>query len=170
MAMTTRQSMFEVEQKFAVESFDAIEQQLHERGVELSPPIAQADRYFAHPSRDFATTDEALRIRQIEGENRITYKGPKLDQLTKTRREIELPLAGGTDHAEGCGELLVALGFSPRAVIRKQRRVGDFEHRESRAIWRTAHRARFFAQSDCAKAAAHRALDVSRLSRRGGAR
>ena len=121
--------MFEVEQKFAVESFDAIEQQLRERGVQLSLPIAQADRYFAHPSRDFAVTDEALCIRQIGAENRITYKGPKLDKLTKTRREIELPLAEGVAHAEQYGELLIALGFSPRAIVRKQRRVGRFEHR-----------------------------------------
>jgi adenylate cyclase class 2 len=121
--------MFEVEQKFAVEGFAAIEQRLRDRGVQISSPIAQADRYFAHPSRDFAVTDEALRIRQIGDENRITYKGPKLDKLTKTRREIELPLAEGHSHAEQFGELLIALGFSPRAVVRKQRRVGHFEHR-----------------------------------------
>ncbi len=121
--------MFEVEQKFAVESFDAIEQQLRERGVQLSLPISQADRYFAHPARDFATTDEALRIRQIEDENRITYKGPKLDKLTKTRREIELPLAAGVVQAEQFGELLIALGFSPRAIVRKLRRTGHWMDR-----------------------------------------
>lgn len=121
--------MFEVEQKFAVEGFAAIQRKLRERGVELSSPMSQADRYFAHPARDFAVTDEALRIRQIGDENRITYKGPKLDKLTKTRREIELPFDSGNDQAERYGELLMALGFSPRAVVSKQRRVGHFEHR-----------------------------------------
>ena len=37
-------------------------------------------------------TDEALRIRQVDGRPLITYKGPKIDRQTKTRREIELPL------------------------------------------------------------------------------
>jgi adenylate cyclase class 2 len=120
--------MFEVEQKFAVRDFAAIEATLRERGVELAAAVEQADRYFAHPARDFATTDEALRIRQVGEENRITYKGPKLDAVTKTRREIELPLALGPAHAQQFGELLIALGFSPVAIVRKRRRIGKLEH------------------------------------------
>ena len=121
-------AMFEVEQKFAVGDFAAIEQRLRERGVALAPAVEQADRYFAHPARDFAATDEALRIRQVGDDNRITYKGPKLDAQTKTRREIELPLIAGQAHAQQFGELLIALGFAPVAIVRKWRRVGKFEH------------------------------------------
>ena len=51
--------------------------------------------------------------------NCITYKGPKLDSTTKTRREIELPLAG---NSESWQTLLEALGFAPRAIVRKVRR------------------------------------------------
>ena len=44
------------------------------------------------PCRDFAQTDEALRIRTVGDTSFVTYKGPKLDATTKTRRELELPL------------------------------------------------------------------------------
>lgn len=120
--------MFEVEQKFAVADFAAIEQKLREHGVELSSPIAQSDTYFAHPSRDFAATDEALRIRQVGDECRITYKGPKLDALTKTRCEIELPLACGAAGGHEFSEILQALGFTPVATVRKIRRAAVVQY------------------------------------------
>ena len=71
----------------------------------------RSDRYFAHPSRDFARTDEALRLRRIGEFNFITYKGPKLDATTKTRREIEIGLADGQQAATDAAELLAAIGF-----------------------------------------------------------
>ena len=45
------------------------------------------DLYFNSPQRDFKASDEALRIRIKEGGARLTYKGPKLDQTTKSRLE-----------------------------------------------------------------------------------
>jgi len=53
----------------------------------------------------------------------ITYKGPKLDAATKTRREIELPLAGGTRNAAQYAELLAALGFRLSGEVHKMRRI-----------------------------------------------
>jgi adenylate cyclase class 2 len=121
-------TMLEVEQKFAVGNFAGIERVLNERSIFLSDPIVQVDRYFGHPARNFAQTDEALRIRRVGDENRITYKGPKLDAVTKTRREIELPLASGAAAADAFGELLSALGFSPAAEVRKTRRTARLMH------------------------------------------
>lgn len=54
------------------------------------------DTYLRHPSRDFRETDEALRIREIDGEPFITYKGPRLAGPIKIRPEIELPMVSGT--------------------------------------------------------------------------
>ncbi len=112
---------YEVELKFRVENYDVVEEHLKELGGQFHEPIDQTDCYFAHPSRDFASTDEALRIRSVGSRNFITYKGPKIDPTTKTRREIELPLADGKESVVQYGELLTALGFSRVAEVRKRR-------------------------------------------------
>ncbi len=116
---------FEVEQKFRVEDAPALEARLTERGVTFGAPIAQCDRYFNHPSVDYAVTDEALRIRRSGDDVFITYKGPKLDAATKTRRELELPLTAGD---ERWAELLVSLRFRPVAEVRKSRRIGELAY------------------------------------------
>jgi adenylate cyclase, class 2 len=116
---------FEVEQKFRVREPAAWLAKLDARIVRLGEPEVQVDRYYAHPARDFAQTDEALRIRRFGQANYVTYKGPKLDLTTKTRRELELPLEAGDAGAAGFADLLEALGFRPVAEVRKQRRKGQ---------------------------------------------
>jgi len=101
---------------------DALEAALVSHGATIGPAFAQCDRYFNHPEKDYRQTDEALRIRQIGEENFVTYKGPKIDVATKTRRELELPLAGGLALREQYTELLVALGFRVVREVRKLRR------------------------------------------------
>lgn len=113
---------FEVEQKHAVEDGPAFVARLAERGIALGPPVIQVDRFFAHPARDFAMTDEALRIRTVGGESFVTYKGPRLDATSKVRREIELPLDANDGEGRQFAELLEALGFRPAATVRKSRR------------------------------------------------
>jgi len=120
--------LFEVEQKFHLVNAEPIEAWINKQGVVLNDPIKQIDRYFAHPQRDFATTDEALRLRHCGGENVITYKGPKIDAETKTRRELELPIAAGSSGLEDFGELLVALGFKPVSEVSKERRTAKIVH------------------------------------------
>ncbi len=122
---------FEVEQKFPVADLSALERKLVSTGATFADTIVQVDRYLAHPSRDFACTDEALRIRQVGDANFITYKGPKIDATTKTRKEIELSLHDGGEEAERWGTLLGALGFVPVAEVRKRRRCG-------RLVWQNA--------------------------------
>lgn len=116
----------EVEQKHRVNDPAALQRRLQELGATLRAPIEQSDEYFAHPCRDFAKTDEALRIRSVGAEHSVTYKGPKLDATTKSRRELELPLA--TERAD-FAELLATLGFESVLVVRKTRRPFELEHR-----------------------------------------
>jgi adenylate cyclase class 2 len=111
---------YEVEQKHRVEDGWDVKLRLAGSGAEFSEPISQSDQYFAHPCRDFAKTDEALRIRTEGGKCSITYKGPKLDQKTKTRQELNLPL-NDADGAQRFVELFGAIGFSPVAVVQKIR-------------------------------------------------
>jgi adenylate cyclase, class 2 len=113
---------FEVEQKFRVRDHDALAKRLIELGARDAGTIEQLDNYLNHPSRDFAQTDEALRLRQIGQSNFITYKGPKLDATTKTRREIELPVPPGNEMLQHYAKLLTTLGFRPVAEVHKTRR------------------------------------------------
>jgi adenylate cyclase class 2 len=118
---------FEVEQKHPVKDVAALVAELEQRGVTIGPSVEQVDHYFNHPSRDFAQTDEALRIRSTRGKSFVTFKGPKLDTATKTRRELELPL--DLDDTDGARftELLEALGFKSVAFVRKRRRTFHIE-------------------------------------------
>ncbi len=113
---------YEVEQKFPVDNLHAIENRLGELGAEISDERVEVDRYYNHPARDFAETDEALRIRRTGSVNRITYKGPKIDKVTKTRQELELPLAEGEAAAADWMKLLETLGFSTVSEVHKRRR------------------------------------------------
>ena len=124
--------MYEVELKFSVADPRALEQRLGSLAAKWQEPIHQVDRYFNHPCRDFARTDEAVRLRQDGDHVVITWKGPRIDAATKTRREIELPLAirlpEGGDSANPAAstiahwtELLEALGFRPVATVTKRR-------------------------------------------------
>jgi adenylate cyclase class 2 len=113
---------YEVEQKHHVPDVVSLLARLAELSVHVGEPIGQSDQYFAHPCRDFAKTDEALRIRTVGDDSFVTYKGPKLDITTKTRCEIELPLDSEDQDGSQFAELLAALGFTPVAVVRKRRR------------------------------------------------
>lgn len=115
---------YEVELKFALTDRVSMIALLSRLGVVLDPPIDQADTYYRHPQRDFTATDEALRVRQVGEANYVTYKGPKLDSQTKTRREIELPIGPGRAAREQFGEILFALGFTPVLTICKRREPG----------------------------------------------
>jgi adenylate cyclase class 2 len=116
--------IYEVELKFSLAgnvAADEILSRLIASGAMPGPSVEQRDHYFAHPSRDFAQTDEAFRLRQIGERNVVTYKGPVIDSQTKTRRELELPLPDGQPTIDGYSELLQLLGFRPVREVRKTR-------------------------------------------------
>lgn len=113
--------MLEIEMKFPVPDFQAIEAKLRAWGASPESPLQEADHYFNAPDRDFGKTDEALRVRRIGAKNRVTYKGPRRQGPAKTRTEIEVGLADGAPAAEDFCRLLVCLGYRPTAVVRKQR-------------------------------------------------
>ncbi len=113
--------MYEVELKFPLPDPAAFVRRLAACGARPGPELDQADVYFNHPARDFGQTDEAFRIRSVAGSACVTYKGPVVDARTKTRREIEVPLAGDGAR-EKFAEILKLLGFRPVREVRKRRR------------------------------------------------
>jgi len=137
--------VYEVEQKYPLADVAAVEAALARLGATWHGTVEQVDRYFNHPCRDFAATDEALRLRRTGAALAITWKGPRLDATAKTRRELELPLAEAAVPAAAVAEaavpaaapvqaavpatldswteLLEALGFRPVREVAKQRQL-----------------------------------------------
>ena len=119
--------MLEIEAKYPLPDLQSLETRLLKMGVRFNEERTDADHYFNAPDRDFARTDEAFRVRRIGECNLLTWKGPKLDRETKTRKEIEVPFADGATAAEDLLRLLQELGYRPVAVVRKRRRVYDLD-------------------------------------------
>ncbi|OWK41672.1 class IV adenylate cyclase [Fimbriiglobus ruber] len=119
--------MLEVEVKYRVADWDRVVATLAGWGATAAAAREDTDHYFNSPDRDFAKTDEALRLRRIGTDNFLTYKGPRRDAATKTRTEIELPVAGGSAAAATAVKFLAHLGYRPVAVVSKVRRVYRFE-------------------------------------------
>ena len=118
--------MLEIELKFAVDDFSPVREKLRAWGSEPAEPHVEADFYHNAPDRDFRQTGEAFRLRRVGIRNRLTYKAPKQAGPTKTRREIEVPLADGPEAAGDCLAMLEGLGFRPTALVRKVRQ--EFPH------------------------------------------
>lgn len=113
--------MYEVELKFPVADTAGILAELKRLDATPGAERHQEDRYFAHPVRDFAQTDEAFRIRTDGESNRVTYKGPVVDAQVKSRQEIEISFADGADSLEQLTKMLTLLGFCAVRTVAKRR-------------------------------------------------
>jgi adenylate cyclase, class 2 len=108
--------MMEIEEKVPIKDRGTVLKRALDLGAVLVNERDQEDLYFAHPVRDFGTTDEALRLRKDGQKEVLTYKGPKLDKRSKTREEIEF--------AVPCSEMrtvLDRLGFRESFKVKKHR-------------------------------------------------
>lgn len=123
---------FEVEVKIPIDNVEEMTQKLIDSGAKALNSEVQVDTYFDHPCRTFVETDEAVRVRTRrpldEQEltttfppNELTYKGPKLDEKTKTRVEYTT----GIDDTDQLTSILVSLSFKPIANVRKKRTFFD---------------------------------------------
>lgn len=113
--------LYEVELKFPLADPRELLDKLTSLGAVAGSPVEQVDRYFNHPARDFSETDEALRIRSVGEANCVTYKGPRVDAATKTRREIEVSFADGPAAASQMSDVWQSLGFRFVSEVRKTR-------------------------------------------------
>lgn len=114
--------MYEVELKVPADH-TAVRTRLEQLGAESIGGVRQVDTYYDAPHRSFVETDEALRIRSetpLEGgepTTRITYKGPLLDDTSKSREEFETVVG----NEETMATVLQKLGFEPAATVVKER-------------------------------------------------
>jgi len=110
--------MLEIELKVRTDDLGGVRAKLREKGARFLHRLHEHDVYYNAPHRNFAETDEALRIRYSEGKPVVTYKGAKLSGLgLKAREELNTAVESG-DVFE---EILSRLGFVPAAAVNKWR-------------------------------------------------
>jgi adenylate cyclase class 2 len=107
--------MIEVEVK--AKAVPGMREKIESLGAFLVGRETHRDIYFSAPCRDFRKSDEALRIRIKEEGARLTYKGPKLDEITKSRRELTVEI----NSPETMEQILIGLGFFRAGAVRKSR-------------------------------------------------
>jgi len=113
--------MYEVELKCRADHH-ALRETLADHGADHVDSRHQTDTYYDAPHRDFAQTDEALRIRYENPEGgdavtKLTYKGPLVEAESKTREEHETTV----DSESALEGVLSGLGFEPAATVDKDR-------------------------------------------------
>ncbi|GAB3037916.1 class IV adenylate cyclase [Natronobiforma cellulositropha] len=114
--------MYEVEVKVRA-SLAGVRRHLEDLEATPLGTVVQADTYYDAPHRSFAETDEALRIRreraadEDDEQARLTYKGPLVDEQSKTREEFET----GVERGAVLAGALEQLGFDPAATVTKRR-------------------------------------------------
>ncbi len=110
--------MIEVEAKYEVKDLEDIERKLLVLGAVYIGEEYEEDYYFQHPCRDFMKTDEALRVRKTMNRIELTYKGPKMSSLIKSRVEINV----GVEDLDSIIALLEKLGFKKVFIVKKYRK------------------------------------------------
>ncbi len=115
--------MIEIEIKSPCDNLEEVKRLILQKGGGEIGSKSQLDLYYAHPCRDFASTDEALRIRREGLEHVLHYKGPKLDRVSKSREEISSPVPDPRSFTL----ILERLGFKLVSQVEKHRTVLSLE-------------------------------------------
>ncbi|MEM7474225.1 MAG: class IV adenylate cyclase [Planctomycetota bacterium] len=110
---------WEVEQKYFLSDAAEFLTRLQDAGFQASSEEQHCDLYFRHPCRDFRATDEAFRLRRVNDELCVTYKGKRLEAEVKTRPEIELGLVA--QDFEQWKTMIGHLGFEALPEVSKRR-------------------------------------------------
>jgi adenylate cyclase class 2 len=110
--------MLEIELKVRISSLEAVRQQLHRLNAQFFGRIHEHDIYYNAPHRDFAVTDEAIRLRYTNDHAVVTYKGAKIQSSgLKAREELNTAVESGKIF-----ELVLdRLGFRKTAEVNKWR-------------------------------------------------
>jgi adenylate cyclase class 2 len=112
---------WEVEQKYVVADPASLQARLNQLGFRLICTEQHEDIYWRHPVRNFRQTDEAFRLRRVDDQLKVTYKGPREQAVVKIREEIELTLLA--EDLQAWKRLLSQLGFTAIDPICKVRQL-----------------------------------------------
>ena len=111
-------SMIEVETKLKIDDIEHTEEQIKELIGDYKGEKTEIDLYYDHPNIQILSGGRALRVRDAGGKYRLTYKGPKKDDVTTSRAEIEI----GIESAREMIEILNELGFYEICEVKKLRK------------------------------------------------
>jgi adenylate cyclase class 2 len=119
----TMPDSLEIEGKYRVVSLGPLRKRLRDLHIVPREIEDQRDVYYASPNRDFARTDEALRVRYGTNGVTLTYKGPRLPvHGMKSREEVNVRVDSGKD----LEIILQRLGLSPSYTVEKKREIYDW--------------------------------------------
>ncbi len=110
--------MIEVETKLKTDCMEHIEERINEFNVEYKGEKTQIDRYFDHSNIQILSGGGALRVRNADGKYRLTYKGPKKDNETTSRAELEIRIESAMEMIK----ILDELGFYEICEVKKLRK------------------------------------------------
>jgi adenylate cyclase class 2 len=110
--------MLEVELKVKIPSLDPVRGRLNAKSAQFTGKVHEHDIYYNAPHRDFAITDEAVRVRYTDDCAVVTYKGPKIKKYgLKAREELNFSVECG----ETFEKMLDRLGFTRTTEVNKWR-------------------------------------------------
>lgn len=116
--------MIEVEIKIKIKNRQDLAGRLEELGFQQGDRIREEDIYFNSAFYDLREKDMALRIRKsvnlTTGADKswMTYKGPKLDTISMTRKELEMEIGDG----QVGEEILASIGYDQSYHVKKRRK------------------------------------------------
>lgn len=110
--------MIEVETKLKIDCIEHIEERIKGLIGDYKGEKTEIDLYFDHPDTHIFDGGCALRVRDSDGKYRLTYKGPKKDDETTSREEIEI----GIESASKMIKILDELGFYEICEVKKLRK------------------------------------------------
>jgi adenylate cyclase class 2 len=131
--------MIEVEIKVQISDPISMRKKFESNQGSYKFSLNHEDTYYNMPKglRDFKITDEALRLRKSDkfdrnienGDTKIdyflTYKGKKIDTLTKTREEIDIKI----ENIDKMKEIFELLGFQEVLTVKKERELYLFRYK-----------------------------------------
>jgi adenylate cyclase class 2 len=115
--------MIEVEIKAALKEKEELTAKMLELGFVKGDLLKETDVYFDSPHHKMKENDTALRIRSCENLTQgtkvcyMTYKGPKMDKISISRKEVGMEI----ESVETGTEIFTSLGFFTVPAVIKHR-------------------------------------------------
>ena len=107
----------ETEAKIQVADHQPLRERLTQLGATCQAQQLQVDIYFDTAQGELLKSDRALRLRYVDNENILAYKGPPEQSKYKRRQEIQTKVAD----SEAVQTLLGELGFTQSLLFEKRR-------------------------------------------------